>query len=96
MNDIARRSAIALGLGVASGNLRPALAQDALYPTRAVRLLVGFAPGGSLDFVARGVAERLTQRLGQSLKLPRFHGRFAGIDHSFMSIFLASNSMGER
>jgi tripartite-type tricarboxylate transporter receptor subunit TctC len=64
MNDVTRRSAIALSL--AGGTLRPALAQDAVYPSRSVRLLVGFAPGGSLDFVARGVAERLTQRLGQS------------------------------
>jgi hypothetical protein len=30
------------------------------------------------------------------LKLPRFHGRSAGNDQSFMSIFLASYSMGER
>lgn len=30
-----------------------------------MRLLVGLAPGGSLDFVARAVAERLTPRLGQ-------------------------------
>jgi tripartite-type tricarboxylate transporter receptor subunit TctC len=66
MIDIPRRSTAALGLGVASGTLRPVWAQDVLYPTRTVRLLVGFAPGGSLDFVARGMAERLSQRLGQS------------------------------
>jgi hypothetical protein len=35
-------------------------------------------------------------RHGRSLKLPRFHGRSAGNDQSFMSIFLASYSMGER
>lgn len=64
MDDITRRSALALGM--AGSSLRPVEAQDAAYPTRPVRLLVGFAPGGSLDFVARGVAERLTQRLGQS------------------------------
>jgi tripartite-type tricarboxylate transporter receptor subunit TctC len=67
MREIARRSAIAFGLGMAGNLQRPALAQEsAAYPSRAVRLLVGFAPGGSLDFVARAVAERLTQRLGQS------------------------------
>ncbi len=66
MTDIARRSTIALGLGLAGGILHPAMAQNEAYPSRSVRLLVGFAPGGSLDFVARGVAERLTQRLGQS------------------------------
>lgn len=30
------------------------------------------------------------------LKLPQFGGRFVGSGQSFMSIFLASNSMGER
>jgi hypothetical protein len=37
-------------------------------------------------------------QLGQALelKLPRFHERSSGSDHSFMSIFLASYSMGER
>jgi tripartite-type tricarboxylate transporter receptor subunit TctC len=56
---------MALGLGMACAARRPVRAQDAAaYPNRTVRLLVGFAPGGSLDFVARVVAERLTQRFG--------------------------------
>lgn len=67
MRNISRRSALALSLAMAGGRLRPALAGDAAaYPSRPVRLLVGFAPGGSLDFVARAVAEQLTPRLGQS------------------------------
>lgn len=67
MSNVARRSAIALGLGMAGGLLRPALAQDpAGYPNRPVRLLVGWTPGGPLDFAARAVADRLTHRFGQS------------------------------
>lgn len=67
MNDIARRSALGLGLSMACGHPRSVLAQDAMaYPNRTVRLLVGFAPGGPLDFAARAVSERLSQRLGQS------------------------------
>ncbi|HYZ65035.1 MAG TPA: tripartite tricarboxylate transporter substrate-binding protein [Acetobacteraceae bacterium] len=51
---------------MAAGPLRSALAQDSAgYPSRPVRLLVGWTPGGSLDFVARAVADRLTPRLGQ-------------------------------
>lgn len=34
--------------------------------------------------------------IGMRLKLPRFRGRFGGSGQSFMSIFLASNSMGEK
>ena len=40
-----------------------ALAQG--YPNRAVKLLVGFPPGGSTDLAARALAERLSQSLGQ-------------------------------
>jgi tripartite-type tricarboxylate transporter receptor subunit TctC len=40
-----------------------ALAQG--YPNRAVKLLVGFPPGGSTDLAARALADRLSQSLGQ-------------------------------
>lgn len=39
-------------------------AQDA-WPTRPIKLLVGFAPGGSSDMVARLIATPLGERLGQ-------------------------------
>jgi tripartite-type tricarboxylate transporter receptor subunit TctC len=35
------------------------------WPAKPVRVVVAFAPGGSLDFVTRIVAERLSQDLGQ-------------------------------
>lgn len=54
--------ALAAALMLASG---PALAQAEAYPTRPIRIIVGFAAGGAPDALARIVADRLTQRWGQ-------------------------------
>jgi tripartite-type tricarboxylate transporter receptor subunit TctC len=53
-------SAMALGLPAVS---RMASAQT--YPTRPVRILVGFAAGGAPDIAARQVGQWLSDRLGQ-------------------------------
>ncbi|MBI3045527.1 MAG: tripartite tricarboxylate transporter substrate binding protein [Betaproteobacteria bacterium] len=52
----------ALALVASSG----AWSADA-YPAKPIRVLVGFAPGGANDLVARAVATRLGPRLGQSV-----------------------------
>ena len=44
---------------------RPALAQAA-YPSRAVSVLSGYAPGGVTDTASRAVSERLGRELGQN------------------------------
>ena len=51
--------------GVATATI-PQLAHALDYPTRPVRVIVGFPPGGSADIVTRIVAQALLERLGQS------------------------------
>jgi len=41
----------------------PALAQP--YPSKPIRYIVSFPPGGSADLISRAIAPRLTERLGQ-------------------------------
>ncbi|RZS81312.1 Bug family tripartite tricarboxylate transporter substrate binding protein [Pigmentiphaga kullae] len=58
-----------LGVGVVAvlGAASSARAQDEAFPSRPIRLLVGFAPGGGTDVVARVIAPRLSEILGQSV-----------------------------
>lgn len=49
-----------------AGLAGPALAQPAAYPSRNVEIIVPYGPGGSTDIVGRIVAQKLTDRLGQT------------------------------
>jgi hypothetical protein len=62
-HEITRRALGLLGLGLAA----PAFAQGGWVPTRQVRIVVPFPPGGSTDLLARRLAERLTAALGQTV-----------------------------
>lgn len=59
-----RRAAIGLiAMGFAAFLSTGAAAQD--YPTRPVKWVVGYPPGGATDILARLIGQRLSERLGQ-------------------------------
>lgn len=60
-----------LGLAVAAAvaaTAAPVQAADSsAYPTRPIRLLVGFAAGGSADITARAIGQKMSETLGQQV-----------------------------
>jgi tripartite-type tricarboxylate transporter receptor subunit TctC len=61
---VMKRIGLILALCVAFGTA-PAVAQDR-YPSKPVKIIVPYAPGGATDIVARILGEQLRQTLGQS------------------------------
>lgn len=68
MNIKRKRAFLATAiLALCQTSLAAAPADDANWPQRPVRWIVGFAPGGTADILTRIAAEQLAQRLGKSV-----------------------------
>jgi len=72
-SSVSRRAALG-ALGATAFSLAaPVFAQDA-YPNKPIKLLVGYAPGGSVDMAARVAADILSARLGGTVVVENLAG----------------------
>jgi tripartite-type tricarboxylate transporter receptor subunit TctC len=60
-----------------------AFAQD--YPTRPIRLIVAFAPGGATDFTARIIAEKMSGLLGQPVAVENKPGANGAVGAEYVA-----------
>jgi tripartite-type tricarboxylate transporter receptor subunit TctC len=73
------RRAFMLGAAALPWLARPALAQ-AGFPSRPIKIVIGFPPGGGIDILARLMAPRMAERLGQPIVIenrPGANGQIA-------------------
>jgi tripartite-type tricarboxylate transporter receptor subunit TctC len=64
----ARLLSVAFGLALTFGVSQNSVhAQDAAYPNRPIKMLVGFGAGGGTDIAARIMAQKMSEILGQSI-----------------------------
>jgi tripartite-type tricarboxylate transporter receptor subunit TctC len=74
-----RRELLRFAAGAAVVPLVPRIAAAQAWPTRPVRMMVGFAPGGGADIVARLIAQWLSERLGQAVVIENRPGAATNI-----------------
>jgi tripartite-type tricarboxylate transporter receptor subunit TctC len=80
---LSRRDLLHFGIAAATLPLMPLAARAQPYPTRPLRFIVGYPPGGGADASARIIAQWLAERLGQPMIVENRPG--AGMNISFQA-----------
>lgn len=70
---------------IALAGMIPALASAQNFPSKPIRFLVGYAPGGGTDIMARVVAAKLTESLGQQVIVDNRPGANANLAAGIVS-----------
>ncbi len=81
-----RRMVVALGAGLAllAVVAGPSVAQEA-WPSRSIRMVVPFPPGGGTDALARAIVERMQKSLGQTIVIDNRGGAGSNLGHEIVA-----------
>src|SRR5262245_66419802 len=96
-----RRNFLQLIAGAATLPVLSRIARAQAYPSRPVRIIVGFPAGLTPDIIARLVGQRLSERLGQQVVVENRPGAGSNIGTEFVvrespdgyALLLATGSM---
>jgi tripartite-type tricarboxylate transporter receptor subunit TctC len=78
--------ALAFGMGLVAASAPPSQAEDAAsYPSRSIRLIVPTAPGGTMDIVARTLAQALGPLIGAQVFIENKPGGNNNIGASYVA-----------
>lgn len=89
-------------LGVLLGCCGFAFAQEPKFPTKPIRMVVGYAPGGGSDIMARLIAPQITDAMGQQVIVENRPGAAQNIAAEYIAklpgdgytLFLSSAALG--
>src|SRR5262245_14983097 len=77
--NLSRRRFLRVAAGTAACSTASRVARAQAYPSRPVRIIVGYAPGGGQDILARLIGQWLSERLGQPFIIENRPGGGANI-----------------
>ncbi|SDC68662.1 Tripartite-type tricarboxylate transporter, receptor component TctC [Cupriavidus sp. YR651] len=80
----ARAILLCIGTVLAAGTTAPVNAQSA-FPTKPITLVVPFAPGGGNDILARLIAPKMSQQLGQTIVIENKPGAGGNLGADFVA-----------